>query len=51
MMKRIMHKIRLVLIGALVAALGRISQELEEYLESEGGEVHEEPAVEAGGAA
>lgn len=49
MMKRIMHKIKLVLIGAVIAALGRISQELEEYLDGENGEVHAEPAVDEGG--
>lgn len=49
MLKRILHKIKLVLIGAVIAALGRISQELEEYLECEGGEVHAEPAVDGGG--
>jgi hypothetical protein len=50
MMKRIMHKMKLVLIGALIAGLDKIRKELEEYLEGEQGEVHEEPsAMEAGG--
>lgn len=50
MMKRIMHKMKLVLIGALIAGLDKIRKELEEYLEREQGEVHEEPsAMEAGG--
>ena len=51
MMKRIVHKIKLVLIGALIAALDKVKHELAEYLEGERGEVHEEPATEAGGMA
>ncbi len=45
MMKRIVHKIRLVLIGALIAALDRVKSELEEYLDGENGEVHAEPSA------
>ena len=37
MMKRILHKVKLVLIGALIAALERITQELAEYLQEEQG--------------
>ena len=49
MMKRIVHKMKLVLIGAVIAALDKIRNELEEYLDGENGEVHEEPAVDEGG--
>ena len=51
MMKRIVHKMKLVLIGALIAALDKMKQELEEYLAGESGEVHAEPAGEAEGVA
>lgn len=37
MMKRIMHKVKLVLAGAVIAALDRVILELEEYLEQERG--------------
>ena len=49
MMKRIMHKIRLLFIGALIAALDRMTLELEEYLDGEQGEVHGEPSAGEGG--
>lgn len=40
MMKRIMRKLKLILVGALVAALSRVKQELEDYLEGEQGQAH-----------
>ena len=47
MMKRILHKIKLVLIGAIIAALDRVILELDEYLEQEQGQ--ERPAGGEGG--
>ena len=49
MMKRIMHKVKLVLVGAVIAALDRVILELEEYLEREYNEAQEAPLGEQGG--
>ena len=43
MMKRMMHKVKLVLAGAVIAALDRVILELEEYLEQEYNEAQEAP--------
>ena len=49
MLKRILHKLKLVLIGALIAALNRVAQELDEYLERENSQQEEPLAGEQGG--
>ena len=49
MMKRILHKLKLILIGALIAGLNRVAQELEEYLEREQSQMEEQLAGEQGG--
>ena len=49
MMKRMMHKVKLVLAGAVIAALDRVILELEEYLEREYIKAQEAPCGEQGG--